>query len=573
MKTEKFDPVKYTIDIALAQKCFEYPDSPEYYDDDTLVHILNAVELALTSRVVSFEAFLLHKQSAWLLFDLGENLDAEFLYEQALVIADEISVAPEQIGLVLGELGKIKSQLGKGAEAKDLIEEAIQIFKPAELVGTMRCWNYFELLGALGSALSALGEFDEAETVLFEAIETSQQIEFDTPMDYSNFWNDLATIQLKRGKLAEAKTNLTKAYAERKSRAGNQRSGLRTILLNLSNLSLQLGENEEGIKYAIEALEIVRETHDDTSIQLADAYDALGMAYCQVGKFKNATANVSRGLEIKISVLPAINQSLARSYNNLGYVYLLESNLKEAKTNFKNAVSALGTQSNDPLMGVALSNLGCVCSGLEELEVAIDYFQQASDFLNDFYDGQHIQCANALAHLGSVCVAAGELDRGIENTLRAKEIAEKSVGNSHPDYARVLFKLAFGLRLTGKLDSAAENAVESLSILKTFLGPLHHDYAVVSLEYATILLESKKHNEAKRIAENNLDIICNVLGKNSKEFIKGLATLARANLECGYRELGISQFEETCLLAENFFGIEHQTTRDLKKLLDESARY
>jgi len=101
------------------------------------------------------------------------------------------------------------------------------------------------------------------------------------------------------------------------------------FLRRLSNVSIQLQENDKTIEYATEVA-----VHALTDNDRGFAYDTLGLAYNAKGDYDKAIGYYEKDLAISIKALGAEHPSVALSYSNMGDAFALKGDQIKAMTYF-----------------------------------------------------------------------------------------------------------------------------------------------------------------------------------------------------------------------------------------------
>ena len=88
------------------------------------------------------------------------------------------------------------------------------------------------------------------------------------------------------------------------------------FLRRLSNVSIQLQENDKTIEYATEVA-----VHALTDNDRGFAYGTLGLAYNAKGEYDKAIGHHEKALAIRLKALGAEHPEVATNYNNIGAAY------------------------------------------------------------------------------------------------------------------------------------------------------------------------------------------------------------------------------------------------------------
>jgi|GEM_PF-572721 len=171
--------------------------------------------------------------------------------------------------------------------------------------------------------------------------------------------------------------------------------------------------------YSLQAIAGFKESN--TPVQLANAYNALGVAYRSLKKLDSAI--LYAGEALKISLEQKNNIGIEFSYKQLGNNYYAKGEYPEAEKNFKNSLEYARLLNNPLLVSQSLNNLGGTSLSLGNLDKAVGYFLEALKLkeVNNDEKGIAMACnniANAYRRLMKPKLA-------LEFQLRALKIKEK----------------------------------------------------------------------------------------------------------------------------------------------------
>ena len=93
---------------------------------------------------------------------------------------------------------------------------------------------------------------------------------------------------------------------------------------------------------------------------LASCLHALGEIFAEQRQFDRARQNFEQALKLRQDTLPDGHPDLAQSFADLGTLYMLEGNLKAARSNLRRALHLYETilGPNDPMTRAVVSALG-----------------------------------------------------------------------------------------------------------------------------------------------------------------------------------------------------------------------
>ena len=162
-----------------------------------------------------------------------------------------------------------------------------------------------------------------------------------------------------------------KMYVELEDKTNQARS-----TLNKANLQYKESDFLGSEKSVFRVLKITKNTGQ--SEVLYDAYNLLGLIYNELDDFNNAMVYHNKALASIDEKIPAVFQSQATSYNNIGYVYLKNSKYEQAKKYFQKGLEQKNIFRDKPFVyAMLLDNLALSKFKLNEKEGLLDLFYKS----------------------------------------------------------------------------------------------------------------------------------------------------------------------------------------------------
>jgi tetratricopeptide (TPR) repeat protein len=175
----------------------------------------------------------------------------------------------------------------------------------------------------------------------------------------------------------------------------------------------------------------------------ADGWNDLGILFCRLGKFKEATSAYIAALNLGKKHQNKIE--IANSYSNLGNVYLLLGQLDNAITFYSYGLILNEELGNKKGMADNYGNLGVAYQKREELDKAV-IFQQKSLEINEDIGNKKGKAA-AYTNLGILYLLFAKFFNSQESSIRLNEAI---------NYFQESFKLCYAL---GDKEGMAENSI------------------------------------------------------------------------------------------------------------------
>lgn len=266
-------------------------------------------------------------------------------------------------------------------------------------------------------------------------------------------------------------------------------------LLGLSFLNLGRGDD------AIETLQKAETLFDSgDSVEKANCFNALGLAYWNNGNSKLAQQYHEQALTIRRSLLGKDALQVGDSFNNLGLVYQLESPL-QALIYFNRArpIYEKRLGKNDRKTALVITNMALANSFQGNYDEALQLLEQVQSIYESKYTEDHPNKAFIASSIGRILLDKGEVDQALIIQNKSLQMYIRMFGERHPDVANTYY-------LIGQIHQSNANFEEAViffqqSIYSNFTNQSSADiYSLPELNNyfnADILLSSL---QAKAIA-------------------------------------------------------------------------
>ena len=227
-------------------------------------------------------------------------------------------------------------------------------------------------------------------------------------------------------------------------------------LLNKLAKSYFRKDATRSVSFANQAVEICTELGD--SLNLANAYNCLGIAYKIQGKFDLSLINLELALEIRIA--KGWKKEQAFSYNNLGVVYKNMGYYQKAIPNYEKSLEIKRELSDLKGMGKSLGNLGLLYQELGDFKQALEYALHSLRIKKELVDT--LGMISSMNNIGFVFLDLAQENQALpyfEEALNLTRIIKDQKGE-----AVVLNNLGLVWLSKGDMDQANELFNQSLEI-------------------------------------------------------------------------------------------------------------
>lgn len=211
------------------------------------------------------------------------------------------------------------------------------------------------------------------------------------------------------------------------------------------------------------AISLFEKSGRATSLEAAEALVHLGNVYRSTGKYTQAEEQLNHALLIRQEKLPAMHESIAAVYNDLGLVYT-EIDTDKSIDYYEKALETYRKLhgDDDPKIAIGNTNLGYVYYKEKLFGDAINYYESALAIWEKTYSGAHANKALVLMNLGQTYSAMGNQQAALAYYEKSIIQYETALGKKHPD-------VAFALTLLGNEKIAQKKFDEGLALYQRAL--------------------------------------------------------------------------------------------------------
>ncbi len=465
-------------------------------------------------------------------------------------------MAPAYRARLLGTLGRIYGYLGQPERSSETLEQALSDARRAGLGHAFEA----ELLGLLGNAYDDRLAWTEAEQA-FSAALSIQRIHGE-PIDVARAQSRVGLLQTRLGHLVEAERTLLEAVAQLATLAGEEsietaqarvylaetmtmdgralaaqpimQRGIDTLrrqlpaddptlLSALSFQSTQLREAGDAAGAERVLLEVISQRQallESDSHLLAMAHSALGSAYYEQGRTRDATEQFEAALRIGELRLAADDPSLAIDYNNVAALYEEMGDYVAAEPAMRRALAIILTRPEEQAVRVAQfrQNLGRLLLLAEQQDEAL---QLLSVEVGEGEGSQWgVQRSRRRLHLAEWHRRWGSADESLRWLDEAETLVEEMGGRQSARYAQLLRTRALLLRSGGEADSAKALLLQAQEVLVAARGPEYVGLGEIALDLAELAIMQRDYAGARSAIEQAELRIAPVMAANAPQRLR-----------------------------------------------------
>jgi tetratricopeptide (TPR) repeat protein len=399
--------------------------------------------------------------------------NARAALEQALQM-QEASLGPDhlEVGLTVGTLGSVMSELGQDERALRLKERARDILEATLGAGSI---DVAITKANIGRSLIDLGRYSEALPILEEAFQAEERLFGSENEKLAGALSNLGNARLFLGERRAALVANERAL-EMYEQVGAGPLVLAKVRTNLGFVRTAMGEYENALRLHGQALLVEEEEMGESAVGITDSLDGAGEAMNRLGRYADAVEVLERSWGIKeaqgaspyriaqtlllraealagtgrsdlaISAgedartifetsLGADSAPLTRASVIVGEALLAEGRVPRARARLKSAISSgeKVESGEDFFLPRALCAMARVMIRLEEFAEAEQFAKQAIETIERQFGPLFPELATALEVWADIREAKGEQQAAVVARQRANEIRESRSSKASPE--------------------------------------------------------------------------------------------------------------------------------------------
>lgn len=406
----------------------------------------------------------------------------------------------QRLAQALSYLGNVYKDLGDHQKAKELLEEAITLYKqhaPFDRIGITRALTY------LGDTYKNLGEHQKARDILEQSISLIQQYPDSHQIGLARTMLHLGIVYRDLGDYEKALPLLKNSLVLFEKYSPENYIERVRALKYLGNTYRSLGQYEDAKNLLEQSVSLSKKYLAENHISLGRSLVHLAIIYKRLGAYKKAQELFTEALTIHENIFGRENVRtawvivhLATVHQEMGEWEKVRDIISEC---LKTYLKAYG--SNSLRTSWVFMQLGYVYEDLKEYRQAEKLLETALKIHQHLFNENHQKIGELSFHLGNIHKELGHYTKANELLQRALEIYEGHYGQNHIETARILGSLANLYLHTGNLSEAEEMANKALTIMTRKQHPsqflLYETLAAIHLQRAANEENEGKTTEAK----------------------------------------------------------------------------
>ncbi len=361
----------------------------------------------------------------------GETVTArEILRQGAARITRELGGQPADRAMLMDAIGRSYHQLGLYADARPLLEQALQLRQEARGPSL----EVAESLHSLGELLFVQGDLAQAEKSLRDALALRQKLLGERHAAVAETLNSLGVIAYARGDPRRADPLLRQALTLRKAVLGPAHPAVAESLSNLAAVLAAEGQQGSALELYREALALQRRVLGEEHPDVATTCTSLAKVLYEQKDYAGAEELARQALAIRRTVFGAAHPAVATALRQLAAVLYARGDYAQAEPLGREAL-ALQRQllGNDHLeLSLTLNNLADVLTAQGDPASAEPLYREALAIRTLRLEPKDLRVAASQRQLGACLLALGRYAEAEPLLLASYPLLQNGLGDDHP---------------------------------------------------------------------------------------------------------------------------------------------
>lgn len=265
----------------------------------------------------------------------GRYAQAEKFTEAGLEANKNIGATQSAYGASLNNKAVLYKDLGRYLESETLMEQALEIIKKSKGENSL---PYAICLNNKAILFQTIGRYDKAEELFKSSLAIAQPFLKEKSLNYTRLQMNLGLLYQDMKKYPAAEQIYIDVKANLEKKVGKKHPDYAHLLNNLAAFYLETGKNEEVEKFLTQAADIYKSKFGENHPSYATTITNLGNFYRITDKLDKAENLLNKAANIRKSVLGEKHPNYIQSYENLALLYWQKGDLKQATTQFREAL-------------------------------------------------------------------------------------------------------------------------------------------------------------------------------------------------------------------------------------------
>ncbi len=330
-------------------------------------------------------------------------------------------------------------------------------------------------------------------------------------------------------------------------------------LLFLGKMEEGLGDPQEGLKRASQALQLALQKHGEQHPVIAICLNDKGMALHRLGKAAEALEYHTQALAIQRALYGENHPDIAISLSNMGAALKSLGKEKEALELYRQALEMkttfYGENHSDTAAG--LNNIGAVLRNLGESGEALVCYSRALEILKKCHGENHPSVARTLNNLGEIFDDVGKAKEALDCYTQSLQIWKMCYGEIHPFVAVGINNIGAALYRLGRKKEALDHHKQAFSILQALHGDKHPDVARTLNNIAVVLDNLGEREEALQFHRQALGVKRMVYGEMHPQVAISLNNIGTALYSLGRAAEALAHYKSALQILRALYAEDH----------------
>lgn len=286
-----------------------------------------------------------------------------------------------------------------------------------------------------------------------------------------------------------------------------------------------IGKYKEAIQYLEKSLHIQNNILDSTHISHATSYNNLGNVYYIIGNidkafyFYHKALVIANNSFIKQKENVHVIQTVIKTYNNLGCLYIDKGDLDMAMKQFNIALNSFKQLTNysseDIMINYSIyQNMGIIYTDKEDFETALLYYFKAISIFTKLLSANHYYLSETYRNIGISHLNKKSYPEAMYYFNKAADLTKSELPENSPQNITSKLSIAAVLQSMGNYDSAGVLYKNALKSYNEIFGEVHPSIAACNINLGILNYEINNFSSAFDYLEKALSMYKEIFGDN-----------------------------------------------------------
>jgi CHAT domain-containing protein/tetratricopeptide (TPR) repeat protein len=390
------------------------------------------------------------------LLNAGDKSQSLHFYKKAVeqLTASGKTFSPDWI-MAMNGVGSVYTLGGRINSADSVFSKIVSSYKEGK---SMRDGNFPVVLVNYSSVRQMQGQFQASYDLLFEGAGFLKKQAGANSIAYATILENLAHLNINRGVLSIAKSQIDSAVFLFEKLLGPKSSAFGSALITLARYHQHAGDFPSAEPSFKKAYFLFQELKAATPSEKVRATNGLAIFYQTMGNYEAAEPLFKESVALLERSGETTTAEYSTTLQNLATLYQFQGKFSEATALLEKTL-ALDQKvfgDNHPQYAIALKNLGVLYQKQGKLNNAQMLLERALQVTENVHGKNHPSYAVTISNLAALYQDQGKYKEAERAWQQSVALRKNLLGEEHPDYARSLYGLANIQFAQGNLDQAGD---------------------------------------------------------------------------------------------------------------------